>query len=321
MSNEVRPFDLPVPRGARSAAHLGLVGAPSPAIGAIVCASSTIDRNGMSVAPDDAPAGLGGRIAFSLFIGVLGGAFLGLPLMLLVANVAPSLMQIAGTAVAAILVLGSAALAFWLSFSRYGKGTREGRVVYAGADGIEAIDYKKGDIERTSVLYAGDLLVQGEHKSVTINGVYSHDLEDIRFRDTKGNHLLTVVGLYTNSVGPNLEALLVREAIALTTQRRLARAKAMLERGEPVTFAILELNGHREDLTSKQLVMRGDDLELHDTAKSPSLLQRFKRASTVARLNQGHIEIVPNDAGLAGVTFKRSLVSDADVLLRLLPSP
>ncbi len=123
MPATVRPFDLPIPRGAGPATGLGLVEAPSPTIGALVCAWSTFDARGYNVSKEEGPMGIGGRIALASFLAILGGVLAGYPVALIVGSVLPaSVRNDLGDALLLPPILICGVIAFILCFKRFSRG-------------------------------------------------------------------------------------------------------------------------------------------------------------------------------------------------------
>lgn len=318
MSAQLQPFNLPVPKGAPPAQGLALAAPPNPAIGTIVCATSSINPDGYSVLPEQAPVSLGGRIAFALLVAAPGGALVGFLLAALVVNVLVPLSarNTLATPIVVVCVLVFAGLLFQFSFKRWGRGGREGATVYAGTEGVERVTYEKGKITRAMVRYVDDLVMLSGYETVTINGVYSHDTALLRFLDPNLNHLVTLVGVYDKSQGPDPEALQVREATALAAERRTALASQKLQQGATWTFPIVE-SQRSSNSSFQRLLMRGDHLELQESG-SGATVKRWRRSDITTRTNQGQWEIVPRDPSQAGAVFKRASVSDVDALEALL---
>lgn len=320
MSAVLRPFDLPVPPGAPAATGLALVDTPDPALGAIVSATSTLDLRGYSVRAEDAPASTGGRIAFAAGVGGIGGAIVGAILAYALLSMLPwKTAEQLGTPVLWLLVLAGAALLFTFLFKRWGRGRQLGRCVYAGVDGVEVLDYKKGTVTRASVRYADEMMVFGARSKTFINGHYSYDLDSLSFRDARGAHLLTLVETYHEADGPGAEALQVRQVTALAAQARAALVQAKLQVGQAVTFPVVEFRGSSATVVQR-LVLQADALELHDGASGSTPRTRYSLTSIGLRLVEGKLELVSRDPAQPGASFELATVSDADVLLMLVPS-
>lgn len=80
MTPVIRPFNLPYPRGATLPRNLGMLESPSPVIGPIVCAASTIDATGVSTRPERGKWSLPAKIALAAFIAFWGIILVGLPI-------------------------------------------------------------------------------------------------------------------------------------------------------------------------------------------------------------------------------------------------
>lgn len=317
MNAVLRPFDLPVPPGAPAATGLALVDTPDPALGAIVSATSTLDLRGYSVRAEDAPASTGGRIAFAAGVGGIGGAIVGAIVAYALLSMLPwkTAAQL-GTPIFWALILLGAGLFFTFLFKRWGRGRQLGRCVYAGVEGVEVLDYKKGAVTRARVRYADEMMVFGARTKTFINGHYSYDLDSLSFRDARGTHLLTLVETYHEADGPSAVGLQVRQAIALAAQARAPLVQAKLQDGQAVTFPVVEFRG-TSAVVVRRLVLQGDSLELHDGASGATPRTRYPLASVEARLAEGKLELVSRDAAQPGASFELATVSDADVLLML----
>ena len=339
MSPDIRPFNLPYPRGATLPRNLGMLESPSPVIGPIVCAASTIDATGVSTRPDSGRWSLPAKIALAAFIAFWGALLIGLPITVLLGYLLGQIIPDAtidaiGWGLA--LVLGpppilAAVFTFRFFVRRLGQGTKYGSCTYVGIDGVEVIflEYGGENIVRSAVRYLDDLVMLRSNTSDHINGIYRSEDEELCFANEKGSTPMVLSGSYHKAGAPSAEALCVREAGALATKSRLERAVAKLQRGEPVVFPVFQ-DGDTSHLrafarksgrvilpTSKRIVLSPHAIEIHDTSASPPLQQRFARAEFALKVDAGQLSIVPRGVSAASATFLVSLVGDADVLLAL----
>lgn len=331
----IRPFNLPYPRGATLPQNLGMLESPSPAIGPIVCAASTIDATGVSTGPESGRWSLPARIALAAFIALWGVILLGGPLAALLGyllgQVLPNAaMDAVGLGLLTIPVL-AAALTFRFFLPRLGKGTKYGSCTYVGVEGIEVIflEYGGENILRSAVRYLDDLVMLRSNTSGYINGIYRGEDEELRFANEKGSTPMILSGSYHKAGAPSAETLCVREAATLATKSRCERAVAKLGRGELIVFPVFQDSdtshlrafarkaGSEILPTSRRIVLSPHTIEIHDTSESPPLQQSFARAEVALNANAGQLSIVPRGDPAAGVTFSVWLVGDAEVLLAL----
>ncbi len=327
MNTPVRPFDLPLPPGTRSLVPLGLVESPSPAIGPVLFATSSIDPTGYSVLEDDLRVSVFGRAAFASFLGLLAGVFVGVPLAfgigaLLNLVLPSSVMQTLPVAPFLLPALLPAAIAFRMTFRRTGRGKQTGTCVYVGAEGVEKITYEKGQTSRLTIRYdAVTSVARNDLRMIWKNSGSIHNSEGIILHDATSNTIFTHTGGYISAgnVGDGSgspEVVCVREIVRRATEPLDARIRATLRRGEPVTFEISD--GPIGTPKTKRVVLQGDQVEYHDDAATPPLHHRFHQSQVAARQQQGQFELVPSDPSIAGLSFARLRVKNVDILVRLL---
>jgi hypothetical protein len=339
MAPVIRPFNLPYPRGATLPRNLGMLESPSPVIGQVVCAASTIDATGVSTRPESGSWSLPAKIALAAFIAFWGIVLIGLPISALLGYLLGQILSNAaidaiGWGLAVVLApppILAAVFTFRFFIRRLGKGTKYGSCTYVGTDGVEVIflEYGGEHIVRSAVRYIDDLVMLRSNTSDHINGIYQGEDEELRFANEKGSTPMVLSGSYHKAGAPSAEALCVREAAMLATKSRLERAVAKLGRGEPVVFPVFEDSdtshlrafarkaGRVTVPTSKRIVLSPHAIEIHDTSAAPLLQQRFARTEVALKVDAGQLAIVPRSGPAAGVAFPVSLVGDADVLMAL----
>jgi hypothetical protein len=305
-------FDLPLPRGARMTPDLGRMGQHDPAHGALVCASSSVRRDGTSTLVE--PVGVVGRVAFAIAISLFFGApMLGGLVDVILANVLPKsvLQGPLAMPIYAVPPIAAFVAVFVFLFQRWGKGQPFGETLFAGTDGAQSVRRYYADVTRSAVRYV-DAFTVVHSRTRIIKGAWEHDEEIVTFLDARGETLLALSSLNAAHEAPTADAFLVAEVVRLSCTRRLERADAVRRSGGVVTFPLLD----EGKPSPRSLALRGTELQVLDARIGVERV--FDTRALLVRVNQGQLDIAPRDPSQAGLSVPFSCVGDGDVFVALL---
>ncbi|MDQ3034883.1 MAG: hypothetical protein M3Y87_20915 [Myxococcota bacterium] len=316
----LRRFDVPRAGTEQPDPSRALVGAPSSAIGRILCADSDVTPGGAAIEdpgyPLSKPKGpsLGGVLRRALFFGLVGGVVgSGIALGLDALDV----VDVTGRTGAGILGLtmaGALALAVVLTrlVDRFDPET-----IYVGQEGIERVTSRRGALERVTVVY-GDVarMTRGGLRLVRPSERVHSRVDKLVFVGEDGEDLLAIESSTWEGRPSSPRAQLVQCAADAYHARRLALAEARLRDHGSVEFAMERLG--------QTIVVTRDTLEIRATATegTPSGIVPAQRLaiSDIAEMTlaAGVLELVPRSPPRAPIPLGLAAITDGEVFVGLM---